>query len=30
MEAINEQLERVDYTKYQGFHYKCYIGKGNN
>lgn len=30
MEAINEQLERVDYTKHQGFHYKCYIGKGNN
>jgi len=30
MEVINEQLARIDYTRLQGFHYKCYVGKGNN
>ena len=30
MESVNEQLEKTDFTRLQGFHYKCYIGKGNN
>jgi len=30
MEVVNEQLARIDYTRLQGFHYKCYVGKGNN
>jgi len=30
MAQLDENLGAVDYTRLQGFHYKCYIGKGNN
>jgi len=30
MEQLNESLTTQNYTKMQGFHYKCYVGKGNN
>jgi len=30
MEQLDEQMSSQDFTKMQGFHYKCYIGRGNN